>query len=103
MKHRPLVALSSAAVLAVYVAGYVRTRAAADRFAAEAAPRRAPAATPPLVQAPPPLPPVRQGEPVIAPPTRQLETRARAVPERTPAVTSAPERDVVPEPAAPAP
>src|SRR6266513_4032033 len=76
MKHRPLVALSSAAVLAVYAAGYVRTRAAADRFAAEAVPRRAPAATPPLVQPPPPLPSVQPGEPVIAPLTERIQTRA---------------------------
>ena len=103
MKHRPLVALSSAAILAIYAAGYVRTRGAADRFAAEAAPRRAPAANPPLVQSPPPLPPVQQGEPVIPPPTRQIETRARAVAGQTPAVTSAPAPHVVQEPAVPAP
>ena len=35
-----LVALSSAAILAVYAAGYLRTRSAADRFALEAAERR---------------------------------------------------------------
>ena len=35
-----LVALSSAAILAVYAAGYVRTRSAADRFAEEAIGRR---------------------------------------------------------------
>jgi len=103
MKRRPLVALSSAAILAIYAAGYVRTRGAADRFAAEAAPRRAPAANPPLVQSPPPLPPVQQGEPVIPPPTRQIETRARAAAGQTPGVTSASAPDVVPEPAAPAP
>jgi uncharacterized protein with FMN-binding domain len=32
MKNRPLVALSSAAIVAVYSAGYMRTRAAAERF-----------------------------------------------------------------------
>jgi uncharacterized protein with FMN-binding domain len=31
-KNRPLLALSSAAIVAVYTAGYMRTRAAADRF-----------------------------------------------------------------------
>jgi uncharacterized protein with FMN-binding domain len=51
MKHRPLVALSSAAILAVYAAGYVRTRSAADRFATEAGPRRAAGAEPPRVEA----------------------------------------------------
>ena len=37
-----LVALSSAAVLAVYTAGYLRTKSAADRFAVQAAVRRPP-------------------------------------------------------------
>jgi uncharacterized protein with FMN-binding domain len=32
MKNRPLIALSSAAIVAVYTAGYMRTRAAAERF-----------------------------------------------------------------------
>src|SRR6476646_11135946 len=59
MRHRPLVALSSAAILAVYAAGYERTRSAADRFAAEAAPRRTAAGALPnaeVVVAPPALP-----------------------------------------------
>jgi uncharacterized protein with FMN-binding domain len=46
-----LVALSSAAVLAVYTAGYVRTKSAADRFALQASVRRpvpAPPAAAPL-------------------------------------------------------
>jgi uncharacterized protein with FMN-binding domain len=46
-----LVALSSAAVLAVYAAGYVRTKSAADRFTLQAEARRpvipAPSSTPP--------------------------------------------------------
>ncbi|PYR71317.1 MAG: hypothetical protein DMF87_11820 [Acidobacteria bacterium] len=106
MKHRPLVALSSAAVLAVYAAGYVRTRAAADRFAAEAAPRRAPAATPPLVQAPPPLPSIQPGEPVIAPPTERVRTRARAAAREAATeaeVPAAPIVEPVPITAAPPP
>jgi len=40
MKSRPLAALSSAAIVAVYAAGYVRTRAAAERFEAPTPPRR---------------------------------------------------------------
>jgi uncharacterized protein with FMN-binding domain len=44
-----LVALSSAAVLAVYTAGYLRTKSAADRFAVQAAVRRPPPASPPSV------------------------------------------------------
>ena len=95
MKHRPLVALSSAAVLAVYAAGYVRTRAAADRFAAEAAPRRTPAATPPLVQAPPPLPSIQPGEPVIAPPRERVRTRARATAREAATEAEAPAAPIV--------
>src|SRR5438477_335373 len=37
-----LTALSSAAVLAVYGAGYLRTKAAAEKFADDSVPRRAP-------------------------------------------------------------
>ena len=44
-----LVALSSAAVLAVYTAGYLRTKSAADRFAVQAAVRRPTPASPPSV------------------------------------------------------
>jgi uncharacterized protein with FMN-binding domain len=50
-----LVALSSAAVLAVYTAGYVRTKSAADRFALLADARR-PAIPAPATSAPPPTP-----------------------------------------------
>lgn len=46
-----LVALSSAAVLAVYAAGYVRTRPAANRFAQQAAERRPAAPVTPTVAA----------------------------------------------------
>lgn len=45
-----LVALSSAAVMAVYAAGYIRTRGAADRLEAQAAERR------PAVPEAPPVP-----------------------------------------------
>ena len=40
MKNRPLAALSSAAIVAVYAAGFMRTRAAAERFEAPTPPRR---------------------------------------------------------------
>jgi fumarate reductase flavoprotein subunit len=40
MKNKPLAALSSAAIVAVYAAGFVRTRAAAERFDAPTPPRR---------------------------------------------------------------
>jgi hypothetical protein len=48
-----LVALSAAAVLAVYTAGYVRTRSAADRVALQAEGRRPPIAPPSVASAPP--------------------------------------------------
>jgi len=55
-----LLALSSAAVLAVYTAGYLRTKSAADRFAVQAATRRpvvpAPATTAASVSLPAPAP-----------------------------------------------
>jgi uncharacterized protein with FMN-binding domain len=59
-----LVAMSSAAVLAVYAAGYTRTRAAANKLDAQAAERRppsAPARTPAVIAE------VRTAEPVAAP------------------------------------
>jgi len=97
MRHRPLVALSSAAILAVYAAGYERTRSAADRFAAEAAPRRSAAGAPPnaeVVMAQPALPkpsPAVQIPPFNAP--------RRSVPDHTsPASTTAP-TSAVSEPA----
>lgn len=104
MKHRPLVALSSAAILAVYAAGYERTRSAADRFAAEAAPRRTAAGAPPnaeVVIGPPALPkpsPAVQIPPFNAPrrfvpdPASSPSTTARpsAVSEAPPALSSEP-------------
>ncbi len=65
-----LVALSAAAVLAVYSAGYVRTKAAADRFALQAEGRR-PAAPAPAPAAPPVTEaatrPASEAAPVVAP------------------------------------
>jgi uncharacterized protein with FMN-binding domain len=101
MKHRPLVAMSSAAILAVYAAGYVRTRSAADRFAAEATPRRAATVSAPhaqAVSAPPALPttgPVVQIPPFDAP--------RRRAPETTPPAAASPAPPVVSEPASAAP
>jgi uncharacterized protein with FMN-binding domain len=104
MKHRPLVALSSAAILAVYAAGYERTRSAADRFAAEAAPRRTAAGAPPnaeVVIAPPALPkpnPAVQIAPFNAPrksvpgtaPPRSTTVAAPVVSEPAPAASPEP-------------
>jgi uncharacterized protein with FMN-binding domain len=107
-----LVALSSAAVLAVYGAGYQRTKAAAERFEHQAAERRSPgggkaAVAPgpraivaaPAVDAGEPLPPVRSGAPAapstnrpsasqepaaaVAPPTATIEA---AAPVTTPVI-----------------
>ena len=85
-----LVAIGSAAVLAVYAAGFERTRAAAARFTQEAAGRRS--ATPiqpsgeigglrPRVAQQPATPPVQSASPV------QASSAARA---KTPAATKSP-------------
>jgi len=58
-----LVALGSAAVLAVYTAGYVRTKTAADRFTLQAEMRRPAIPDPPAAAAAPALPHVIQGAP----------------------------------------
>lgn len=60
-----LVALGSAAVLAVYTAGYLRTKSAADRFAVQAA-RRPVVPVPSTVEAP--SVPIRSAAPVIGDP-----------------------------------
>ena len=83
-----LVALSSAAVLSVYAAGYFRTRAAADRFNVEAAERR------------PAIPgPATAGARGQAPPPSADE--ARSVGAAVPAATANPTR-VTETPAVPA-
>ncbi len=61
-----LVALSSAAVLAVYGAGYVRTRAAAERFAEEPVRRRP--VVPPAIRAAAPAPTAILAAPPGGPP-----------------------------------
>jgi uncharacterized protein with FMN-binding domain len=88
-----LVALSSAVVLAVYSAGYLRTQAAADRFATEADQRRpAPgplaAATPITPQAPASAP----AETAIVAPS------GAAAPHTTPATAAPPRAPGTPSP-----
>jgi uncharacterized protein with FMN-binding domain len=88
-----LVTLSSAAVLAVYLAGYHRTGAAADGFAAQAARRRtaapivasavAPKLATPRVEATPAV------QPPSAPPRRKVSTRASSAPVPNAAPTAA--------------
>jgi uncharacterized protein with FMN-binding domain len=76
-----LLALSSAAVLAVYTAGYLRTKPAADRFALQAAVRRPP--VPSLSDtAPPPPDSVRVPLDAAAPAAANLPSAA-AAPTRT--------------------
>lgn len=70
-----LVALGSAAVLAVYAAGYSRTRSAAQRFATESANRRPPSAPTPAV-APAAVAPTPAPEPILRDTTAVLETPA---------------------------
>ncbi|MEO8484208.1 MAG: FMN-binding protein [Acidobacteriota bacterium] len=62
-----LVALGSASVFAIYAIGYTRTKAASERFADDATPRRRPAPVP--AEAPPPtmsLPPLAETAPPAA-------------------------------------
>ena len=89
---RGLVALGSAAVLAVYTAGYARTRAAAERLEAETARPR------PVVPAPAPTPvaSMASAAPAPAPTVVPLQPAATpaaarpAEPRRTPRVTATP-------------
>ena len=124
-----LVALSSAAVLAVYTAGYVRTKSAAERFEVQAATRRpvipAPAAAaPPTVMttssdekpsrdvprsvapATPPRPKVKKPS-RVATPTAAAETvptiPSSTVPELPAAVTEQTPPTPVPAPEPPKP
>ena len=91
-----LLALSSAAVLAVYSAGYVRTRAAADRFAAQADVRR-PARPPERVVAPPAAPAVSAA--VTPEPAAETNPAARAQrPQSGPQTATRSGRGVQPPP-----
>lgn len=69
-----VVALSSAAVLAIYGAGYARTREAADRFAQQAADRR------PHIPAPREDGPSRTAAPALAEPTTVAPTASPTPP-----------------------
>jgi uncharacterized protein with FMN-binding domain len=74
-----LLALSSAAVLAVYAAGYVRTRAAADRFAEQTEARVRPMMEAPRAAAPPAVFEPAAPTPAILPaaPKRATEKKRR--------------------------
>jgi uncharacterized protein with FMN-binding domain len=96
-----LVTLSSAAILAVYAAGYQRTRAAEDEFEAQIARRKAPAplvAAAPAVEALPalpdsPAPPPRKARPRSAPaevPKAAPKTVPQGAPAESPAAAPAP-------------
>jgi uncharacterized protein with FMN-binding domain len=103
-----LVALGSAAVLAVYTAGYVRTKSAADRFSVQAAVRRpaipAPPSAAPVVAAPVPAPILASPAKVVAPadapksPPRKVK-KLRTVAPPTPAAEPAALSPVAPVPA----
>jgi uncharacterized protein with FMN-binding domain len=97
--------LSSAAILAVYAAGYQRTRAAEDEFEAQIARRNAPA---PLAAVAPPQP--IPAVPDAPPPPRKARPRPapaelpKAVPKAAPEATpqTPPGASAAPPPAAPA-
>lgn len=87
-----LVALSSAAVLAVYSAGYLRTRGAADRFALQAAERRPPHLVPAVLPVALPvstLAPDPKLQPADVAPTPALSAHLEKAAVDTPAATPA--------------
>jgi uncharacterized protein with FMN-binding domain len=77
-----LVALSSAAVLAVYSAGYLRTKSAADRFAVQAAARR------PVIPAPATSGPQSVPTPAIPPRLAATSTAISSAPAESTAVSA---------------
>jgi uncharacterized protein with FMN-binding domain len=96
-----LVAMSSAAVLAVYSAGYLRTRAAADRFATQSSERRPgsrSAVTPPVVPADPKAVPLPVPSPAASPevPRTKVPVATPAAAEKVQPATAAPP-PVIPE------
>jgi uncharacterized protein with FMN-binding domain len=107
-----LVALSAAAILAVYVAGYQRTGSAADRFEAQTSRREAAAPAVAAVVVPSPAAPEAGPAPTQnsqAPSQRKAPPRAakpRAASPATPAPVAAPTESAAastaPEPAKPA-
>jgi uncharacterized protein with FMN-binding domain len=111
-----LVALSSAAVLSVYGAGYARTRAAADRIALQASQRRShsrPAATAgaeragkpakPAIENPAPPATATVAEARVATPQVSSAPAITSQPPAPPAVASEPARSVAPDRAVSAP
>jgi len=105
-----LVAMSSAAVMAVYSAGYIRTKPAADRLARQSIQRSMARQIPPMDQAPVPAEVLLPGE-TRPDPTAQ-STQPSAEPERmiarvekpsaTPSTTKPLATDLVPEASTPA-
>jgi uncharacterized protein with FMN-binding domain len=81
-----LLALSSAAVLAVYAAGYVRTRAAAERFAEQTEARIRPTVALPANEIP------GAGATTLNAPAHNRETPSRVAANREPEETREPER-----------
>lgn len=83
-----LVALGSAAVLAVYAAGYVRTRSAAQRFEGDGGGRRQPLAPKAIAGTPLAAPLVGPSAPAVVPaaPAVSIESIAAASPTPAPVV-----------------
>jgi uncharacterized protein with FMN-binding domain len=93
-----LVALSAAAILAVYVAGYQRTGSAADRFEAQTSRRQASAPAVASVVVPTPANPITSPPPVAqTSPTPQRKASARTA--KQPRTTSPETQAAVPTPA----
>ena len=87
-----LVALGTAAVVTVYAAGYVRTRSAAEAFAAEASQRRPPPQAPQVVES---------AEPSSSPVVQPLASTQADSPAATKSIK--PATSASPKPAQPAP
>ncbi|MEP6915319.1 MAG: hypothetical protein ABJC89_06710 [Acidobacteriota bacterium] len=97
-----LVTLSSAAVLAVYSAGYLRTRSAADRLTLEAAQRRPPVPSPERAGTPPGRA-LDKTRPGAAPVTAVPATRVVEAPTAALAPAGPPRKAMAPARSAPAP
>ena len=108
-----LVALSSAAVLAIYTAGYMRTNSAAQQFAEQAsisAPAAVAAPPAPIASSPALALPAAPARPTGAPPVRSASNSARpspeprsAAPARPSIAMPAPSTGAAAPPAVPAP
>jgi uncharacterized protein with FMN-binding domain len=98
-----LLALSSAAILAVYTAGYSKTRSAADKFSAQTEERRPPTELARVETSPPATLPAQavQRTPTVSEPKREAAPAPVLSPPKSAPVTAAVPTTAVAEKAAP--